>query len=188
MPIISGGSGGGGGGGAFAKITATVLGSPAANITFSSIPGTYTALLIVWSLRSAVVSETVATTHLRFNGDTGANYNYERDWGQAAGATASGTAADTKLSILAETGPSATANTYGVGYTFFPFYASTSALKTAITNFGMFPSASANTNFFSGDIAGMWNSTSAITSIALLASDLSSNLAAGSSATLYGIT
>lgn len=187
MPIISGG--GSGGSGAITRIANTVLAAPAANITISGIPGTYTHLLMVYSLRSAVAAETSALTFLRLNGDSGANYAYQQFWKQnATNSTVGPVTGDTKMGVLFETGPSAAANTYGSGQILFPFYSTGTQNRNVLTSQMLQPSTSVTTNYFGGQTDGTWFSTAAITSVAIFASDLVSNLAAGSSASLYGIT
>jgi len=188
VPIISGGGGGGGGSGGLTKITSTTLAAPAASIALSSIPGTYSALMLVWALRSAVVAETGSGTSIRFNADTGANYNYQHNWGASSTPSSGGTAGATSLQVFVETGPSATANMFGTGHTIIPFYADTTRLKTAISTFALHPTIGSTTSYIAGDITGVWNSTSAINAITVFASDLTSNLATGCQVVLYGLT
>ena len=57
----------------YEAIQTTTLGSAAADITFSSIPATYTDLVLVYI--GATVSNNI-NYYLRFNGDTGTNYSY----------------------------------------------------------------------------------------------------------------
>jgi hypothetical protein len=47
----------------------------AASYTFSSIPSSYTDLVLVISARSTKTTATSDTTSIRFNGDTGSNYS-----------------------------------------------------------------------------------------------------------------
>src|SRR5690348_12364620 len=162
-PIISGGSGGGTGGG-LALITSQTLASPAANITRSSIPATYTHLYIVYRLRSAVTAETTALGRVQFNGDTGANYGRQHIWGQNTGAnvgTSGGLVAFNDVVI--ETGPSALANGFAQGTLLIPFYRSTTQIKQVLGTVGAFGATGATTNWFAAQTAGIWNSTAAIT-------------------------
>lgn len=187
MAIVSGG--GGGGSGAITRIANSVLASPAASIAVSSISATYTHLLVVYSLRSAVTSETTALTKLRFNGDTGSNYGRQHIWGQNTGANvATSGGLVTAMDVLIETGPSAVASGFSQGTIFVPYYSSTTQLKQVISNVGAFGATGATTNWFAATIAGLWNSTAAINAVTFFASDLTSNLATGSSVSIYGIT
>lgn len=171
-----------------ALITKTVLGANAATIDFTSIPGTYNHLLVVYSIRSAVAAETVAQTAIRFNNDSGANYYYQNLWTQANTASGGSATGQTSMKVLLETGPSADANTFASGQVLIPFYATGTRLREAIGIHHLIPTVSANTNWFTGQLAGSWNNTAAITRLTIFASDLTSNLVTGSAATLYGIT
>jgi hypothetical protein len=60
-------------------IEAQTLGTTATSVTFSSIPGTYTDLKLVASVRTAWASDTNdQLLEFRFNGDTGSNYTYRQ--------------------------------------------------------------------------------------------------------------
>jgi len=59
-------------GNTYTQIASTTLGSAAASVTFSSIPGTYTDLVLV--INSLVASGS-PNTYLQFNGDTTTNYS-----------------------------------------------------------------------------------------------------------------
>jgi len=52
--------------------TTTVSGSSTSTVTFSSISGTYTDLVIIGNLGSQTTN---AFPYLQFNGDTGSNYS-----------------------------------------------------------------------------------------------------------------
>lgn len=150
------------------------LGSAQANITFSSIPQTYTDLMVVFSTR---LSTTNGGLRLRVNGST-ANLSTRLLYGNGASA-ASGT--DTTY-IGTSNNSNQTASIFGNGSVY-------------ITNY-----ASANAKSFSADIvdenngttaiqwvtAGLYNSSTAITSIEFFG-DGAGNFVQFSSATLYGI-
>lgn len=57
------------------QIGTQVLGSPAASVTFSSIPTSFRHLRLTWSARSDTAGSSVISVDLRINGDTGANYD-----------------------------------------------------------------------------------------------------------------
>ena len=57
----------------YALIERQTLGSATSTVTFSSIPGTYTDLIIISSALSAGTSETIM---MRFNSDSGNNYSF----------------------------------------------------------------------------------------------------------------
>ena len=66
--------------------TTTVGAGGASNITFSSIPSTYTHLQI----RCMVKNSQLASMYLELNSDTGANYSFHRVYGEGTTTVASG--------------------------------------------------------------------------------------------------
>ena len=58
-------------GNTYVAIATNTLGSAAASVTFSSIPGTYTDLVIV----TQAISATADNVGIRFNSDSGSNYS-----------------------------------------------------------------------------------------------------------------
>jgi hypothetical protein len=55
----------------YTPLATTTLGTAVSSITFGSIPGTYRDLILVIQANTSAVN----TVRLRFNGDTGGNYN-----------------------------------------------------------------------------------------------------------------
>lgn len=168
----------------FVKIASSTVGSGgAANITFTSIPSTYTDLCLKISARTeqTAVSQDLI---LQFNGDTGANYTTRRLEGNGSGA-ASDSASSGALygSFMPMSAASATANTFGNGEAYIPNYAG-SALKSFSTD------SAAETNATATKMAlcaALWNSTAGITSI-LIRSYAGNNLSQYTTAILYGIS
>jgi hypothetical protein len=79
----------GGGGGGMTQISQQTLSSPSATVTFSSIPGSYTNLIltIVAKSSSGAASDSI---YMQANTDTGANYSWTSLYGNAGGAGATG--------------------------------------------------------------------------------------------------
>ncbi len=153
----------------YTPIATQTLTASQAQITISSIPQTYTDLILVFS--GAFVSTDVLV--MRFNGDTGSNYS------------------DT---IVEGNGSTAVSNRHSnYGYSFLNSinlgtgqinslshimnYANTSTYKSFISRVN---SAGAET----AATIGMWRSTAAINSLTIIAG---SSFAPGSTFTLYGI-
>ena len=151
------------------------LTSAAASITFSSIPQTYTDLVLVWSGRSSF-SDVVVDPQVTFNAST-ANFTGRRLFGTGSSAVSDSTARN----ISADPGATATANTFSNGQLYIPNYTSSVAKSFSTDAVG----ENNGTVGYQMITAGLWNDTSAITSIAL--SYVSGNFVSGSSATLYGI-
>jgi hypothetical protein len=159
----------------YEPIATTTLGSAQATVTFSSIPSTYTDLVLV----------TIATTsvggrdyNLRFNSDTGSNYSFTvlAGSGSAASSTRASNTSSTGLYTVAGTSTS----TPGVVISQILNYSNTTTYKTIIQR-GNEPA---------GEVCAgvsLWRSTSAISTIAITASTGSGNWNSGSTFTLYGI-
>ena len=162
--------------------TTAVPSGGSSEITFTSIPGTYTDLCIKFSGR---VGRAVATTPmwLRFNSDAGTNYTMKLILGN-------GTAVDTLTYNLGYfiTGyvPGSSANSYihTTGDIYIPSYASSNQKSMSSTIvFG-----TDGTSAYNGISLGTWSGTSAITSITLLEGNGNSNFSQYSTFSLYGIS
>lgn len=139
--------------------------------TFSSIPATYTDLILV---KSGAISGG-DNTFMRFNGDTGSNYSTTIIQGSGSAASS---------------GRSTNSTSAGVGYTGdaneimqiiqIMNYANTTTYKTAISR-----SNSSTTNGYVQAGVELWRSTAAINSVTLFQG--STNFNTGTTFTLYGI-
>ena len=159
--------------------TVTVGAGGAANITFSSIPSTYTDLKLVWSARSARTAVNTDDMIIGFNG-VNTNLSGRYLWGTGS-AAASGT--DTQLLVGEYPTATATASTFANCEVYIPNYAgSTNKSFSADT-----VSENNGTLAYATLTAGLWSSTAAITSI-VLKTGSGSNLEQYSTASLYGIS
>jgi hypothetical protein len=148
------------------------------NITFSSIPQTFTDLKLVLSIRGsrALVYNVMK---IKFNGvDTNQTSKVIEGNGAAAASFS-----DTFISVIMS-GASATANTFGSGEVYIPNYTS-SNYKSVLTD------SVAETNAvtqYIDIVAGLWSSTAAITSITIDPNVPPTNtILEHSTAYLYGI-
>ena len=157
----------------YEKIATNTLGSSAASVNFTSISGTYTDLVIVAVPK--LVSGT-AQVLIQLNGDTGANYNLIRMYGDGTG-FASDVFSGLSFGQLSWGGY--TGSTFGQVITAsINSYSNTTTFKTIISR----PN---NANYGVGENCITWRNTAAVTSI-LIYSD-AANFATGSTFTLYGI-
>jgi hypothetical protein len=156
------------------------------NITFSSIPSTYTDLLIRYSLRNS--SGSIDAQLFYFNNDTAANYSMRFLIGDGS---STGSYQNTSYlsqynnwSIFFINPSGSTANTFNNTSVYLPNYASSSQFKIVSTD-----GATENngTSAYTAIGTGIWRSNSPITSISIT-SPLSGTFVQYSSATLYGIT
>lgn len=152
--------------------------------TFSAISGVYRSLKIVWTARTPNAGTTLAFS-VRFNGDSGANYDSNSLNGNNSVATSGPTVAATVADIGAIPAASATANRAGYGEVIIPMYAGT-VFHKGYTSISSAMSTSAAANMWTQAFGGVWKSTAAITQIDLVASG-GGALSAGSRAQLYGI-
>jgi len=155
--------------------TQTVSGSPS-SVTFSSIPGTYTDLLVV--TQTAFTAGT--DVYYRFNGDTASNYSDTILYGDGTSAGSTFASNATK-GILDYYGNPITTLGASMMYWNILNYANTTTYKTSV-------SRSSRGSSGTDTIVNLWRSTAAITSITLGGgSALSQTWVNGSTITIYGI-
>jgi len=177
--ITAAANGAGGGGGSLSLISTVTTSASQATVTFSSIPGTFKDLILVVNARGTA-STTAVNVLLRMNGDTGANYSYERinPFGSAfaAAGTSMEVATINAATALAIRGTSFEAAVFNYADTLFH------RQMTCFQYMGVTNTAS---NFFQTSTGGFWNNTTnAITQLDLLLS--SGAFVDGSIVSLYG--
>ena len=158
--------------------TVTVDSGGAANITFSSIPGTYTDLLVLLSARS---EGSDGDSFFTINANTGANYSYRRLTGDGSTATSDSATGSTAGYWAFIPRNSYTSNTFGNVSLYIPNYTSSNNKSFSVDGV----SENNSTSTISRLVAGLWSQTSAITSLAF--STFGADLEQYSTATLYGI-
>jgi hypothetical protein len=155
----------------------SVGGGGAANMTFSSIPATYTDLVLKISAMNTVG---LAVTTVKFNGSSsGYTYKALRGSGSAA---ASFDQATWGSGAYFQTGYNINGSTPNSNEVYIPNYAGSTNKSVSIDGVQEANSSTA----YSFLVAGLWSNTAAITSIAI-APD-TDNFAQYSTATLYGIS
>jgi hypothetical protein len=164
----------------YTALATVTLGSSASSVTFSSIPATYRDLILVMS---ATNTTNDITWSMRFNGDTGSNYNIVlARGGDIAGGVASNSAAsDNAMFIAGWTFGQGTTNPTPITISIMDFSA-TDKHKTILNRF---QTQRDNGNGETGMLAGRWANTSAITSLNVFPN--SSTFATGSTISLYGV-
>ena len=165
----------------YTLISSQVLASSAASVTFSSIPATYTDLVLRVSARGDVNAADQIT--LQINTDTSTNYSATRLFGNGASA-GSGVYSTSAPSYTGYNlvGSGATANTFSNAEFYIPNY--TSSANKPISQFGV-EETNATTAYLSTN-AILWRGTSAVNQL-VLTSFQSANFISGSSFYLYGI-
>ena len=93
--------------------TYTVSGSAVASYTFSSIPSTYTDLVLRISARTSVTGQTFDNIEIQFNNDSATNYSYIRLRGSGSAASSSiGSNTSAINAFAASNSADSTANTF----------------------------------------------------------------------------
>lgn len=154
----------------YEPIATQTLGSAAATVTFSSIPSTYTDLVIVANYAN---SGGQSDTYLRFNSDSGNNYSKTQMFG-----TGSAAGSNNQANFSSFTGFGYIGTTIGNSVCSIMNYSNSTTNKTVI-------SRSNDTAGLVMANVGLWRNTSAITSIII--GFANNNFIAGSTFTIYGI-
>lgn len=164
----------------FVKIATVTASGSTTTMDFSSIPSTYTDLVLKVSARSAATDTNVAIT-IKFNGST-SGYSGRQLYGFGSGTGSSTSGVSTSIDQFWMEGASWTASTFSNGEIYIPNY-SGSSNKSASMDSVTENNATAN---YMSLAAGLWSNTAAINQITLTSSN--GNFAQYSTATLYGIS
>lgn len=160
----------------YEPIATTTLSTATATVTFSSIPQTYTDLIIIGQLGQSASNNSV---RYRYNSDSGSNYSYQYVKGTGVG-VGNGNEANATSGYIAEVSGDSVLNC--IFRCNILNYTNTTTYKTLVSRGGR---ASEAVDL----VVSTWRSTSAITSISIAqgATFPTNNLISGSTFTLYGI-
>lgn len=159
-----------------------LLGATTASLNLSSIPQTHGSLMLVWCARGDVAAVNTFCA-VRFNGDSGANYDRQFQSVSNNAGGAGENFAQTSVNVGNIPGASATANLFNGGWMSIPNYTSAIANKI-FTCVLMEKTANAAGGVDVVESLGAWRSNAAITQITLLPG--SGNFIAGSRFSVYG--
>jgi len=163
--------------------SSTVGSGGAANIEFTSIPATYTDLLIKMSLRQGGGSDGYQLG-VRFNSST-SNYSRVAVYGDGSTGQTAGGSSETFARFGFAESSTFTANTFGSYEMYIPNYTS-SSYKSFSTN--SVTESNTSSVYAQGLWEGLWSNTSVITSILLQElSGAGTSFVQYSTAYLYGI-
>ena len=160
-------------GNTYTQIASTTLGSAAASVTFSSIAGTYTDLVLIMM----PIKDNANSPYLRFNGDTASNYS--QTYLEGNGTTA--VSARGSNQSFGYINLNATPEVNGNIIVNIMNYANTTTFKTYLARTNQAGTAT-------DTVVGLWRATPAAISTILIASSNGGNYLAGSTFNLYGIT
>lgn len=154
----------------YSLISSQTLGSATTSLTFSSIPQTFTDLVLVISATSTAITNIFA----RPNGDASNLYSRTGIYGTGTSAASVRVSSNTSGLYL---GDPDTSSRFGTGIVHFMDYSNTTTFKTSLTRHGI-PSDSVSMT------VSLWRSTAAISSLDIY---LTTAMSAGSTFKLYGI-
>ena len=163
----------------YEPIATQTLGSAAATVTFSSIPSTYTDLVLVTSLKSSATPSAYSPT-IYFNGDTDkTHYSYTAMYSDGSSAVSFRwtTSTSTQHGAMAI---ATSASNFNTGIINIQNYSNSTTYKPILTRSG----DTANVSYAT---TGQWLNTAAITSLSLYGGDGNKDFTASSTFTLYGI-
>ena len=157
--------------GTYTLINSTTLTGSASDITFSSIPETYTDLVLV----VASLDNGAGRTRLRVNGDSGTNYSRTNMCGNGTSAASYRGSNENQFDMSVIAGTSSTNPAFLLIN--ITDYANTTTYKSFLSHYSLASGAVELS-------AGLWRSTAAITSVTYLTQG---SLLSGTTAKLYGI-
>jgi len=160
-------------GSTYTPIATTTASGSTTSVTFSSIAGTYTDIVVVCSVQNAASGDN--GLRMQFNSDTASNYSTTFIYGDGSSA-ASGRQTST---TGAQFGRSASGNiTNSIGQV--QNYSNSTTYKTVLGRGN-------NSAALVWASVSLWRNTAAVTSITIY-NETSATISAGSTFTLYGIT
>lgn len=166
----------------YTLIASNTLTGTTASVTFSSIPSTYSDLVLRVSARTDRVS-TLDYLTVQFNSDTATNYSRIFLYGSGSVAGSLVDSSKSNIDTVYIDGASATTSTFANAEIYIPSYNSTS--NKPLSAFGAQENNA--TAAYVSATAGLYRGSSAISSIYLYSSN-SASFVSGSSFFLYGIS
>jgi len=167
-------------GNTYEAIATQTLGSAAASVTFSSIPSTYTDLVVVMSLLANGTSNNSDGLRFQLNGDTGSNYSatYLTNSSSTSVSGRESNATKGRCGNISQT-----TSDVGTAIAQFLNYSNTTTYKTVIGRSG-----NLNSNFDSNvfTAVSLWRSTAAINQI-VFSSSSGANFPIGTVISIYGV-
>jgi hypothetical protein len=170
----------------YEPIATQTLGSAAASVTFSSIPATYTDLVLVanwWDTETGNDSRCLVQVG-NASVDTGSNYSSTAVLGNSAGATSVRNTNRQQFDNYAG-GANNAATSRALSIYQFLNYSNTTTFKTVLYRQNSLETAVVDNG--TAAVVGLWRSTVAINTIKILPRTGTTNIRTGASFTLYGI-
>lgn len=161
--------------GTYTLIASNTLGSTQSSVTFSSIPATYTDLVLVCS----IIATASTSANVQFNSDTASNYSYVVLDGDGTTVSFNSQTTVTGIQLAAWSSNLGSSTNPSPAIMQINDYSNTTTFKTTLVRSTAYGSSTSCVDAF----VGLWRSTAAINSIKINAS----SFASGSTFKLYGI-
>ena len=169
-------------GNTYVALATNTLTTTTASVTFSSISGSYTDLVLIVTGQGVFTLNDYLDVGIQFNGDTGSNYSTTQFRGDGVNKTSERYSSEARIRAAHIRGI-VTASTEHSTFTInFMNYSNATTYKTTLSRSG-----TASTNASITAKVGLWRSTSAITSILIKNDDSASGFHTGTTFSLYGI-
>lgn len=157
-------------GNTYTPIATTTLSSNTTEITFSSIPATYTDLVLILNTKFV----TAQSLSIRLNSDTASNYSNTQLYGTGTSALSTRNTGSAYMFLAA------ISTEWATNILNFMNYSNATTYKSVLVR-----QSPGNTDVAAN--IGLWRSTAAISTIAIQAYTTATNFVTGTTATLYGI-
>jgi hypothetical protein len=158
----------------YEPIATTTLGSAQSTVTFSSIPSTYTDLILISNNLSATNQNALSVKVGNGSVDSGTNYSVTFLYTTGSPPAVSGRGSNNTFMLVGRS-----TSDWGIGITQFMNYANTSVNKTVL-------SRGSSANAIDITYVNLWRSSVAI-NIMTIGTEVGGNISANSTFTLYGI-
>ena len=178
--LLNGGAGGGAG--SYESIATLTASGGETVLSFTSIPSTYVSLQVRGIYRDTQASALARNLLMQFNSDTATNYSYVLITGNGSAASSNIYSSQNYVGSIPADAATATSNTFASWEVYVPSYLASQ--KKPLSIFGV--QENNQTSAFIRPTAGLWQGTSAITSISFTGTS-GGSFVSGSSFYLYGL-
>lgn len=170
--------------GTWVQLANSTLVSPSSSIDFQSIPGTFAHLMLLAFLRTNTAGGGAEEVGVRFNNDSGSNYDRQAVYGVAAAGSADEDFGVTSPGMFSCPDSTAAATLFGAARIVIPHYANSANHKAMLCRGGR-KAGTTSSQMQTTAAAGFWRSTAAITRVTLIGRS-GGSFVGGSRVTLYG--
>ena len=165
-------------------LASQTLSATSASFDFAGLSAAFSHLRIYALLRGTAAAVSV-NAQIRFNNDSGANYDDQAVYAHATTAGGAATSAGTSAIFGGVTASNATAGEYGIVVAELPFYTATNARKTFAGTSTSYDTAGTTSTYWTMVQGGSWRNSAAVNQVTIFPA--SGSWAAGSAVSVYGV-